>query len=176
MEKNVILVSKITQQNKKASFSHKKNYEKDSASQTYEMGIQRLEKGIFIGDSAATSHMTNDPTGIYNLQNIKCTHKGLLDLISIQSNGSTARDTWEIKFLSQFNHDLFSFLSAMKEGWQMNGRWNKHGIEIESLKKGHQSFFFNRMIPSGSSWLLGVKVKRVLGQAHAVIEPGEGSQ
>ena len=31
--------------------------------------------------------------------------------------------------------------------------------------------FFDRMIFSGSSWLLGVKVKQVVGQAHAVIEP-----
>ena len=49
----------------------------------------------------------------------------------------------------------------------------KNGNEIESFKKGHESFFFDRMSPSGSSWLLGVKVKQVLPQAHAVIEPGK---
>ena len=32
-----------------------------------EMQVQKLEKGIFIGDSAATSHMTSDMTGLYNL-------------------------------------------------------------------------------------------------------------
>ena len=31
------------------------------------MGIQKLPKDIFIGDSATTSHMTSDPTGLYNL-------------------------------------------------------------------------------------------------------------
>ena len=115
--------------------------------------------------------MTSDPTGLYNLQklscsvmirnrqNIKCTHKGLLDVLCIQNDGSSARDTWENKLVPQLNHDLFSFTSAMKEGWQMTGRSKKHGIEIELLKNGHESFFFNRMIPSGSSWLLGVKVK-----------------
>ena len=36
--------------------------------------------------------------------------------------------------------------------------------------------YFDRMIPSGSSWLLGVEVKQVLGQAHAVTELGKGSQ
>ena len=45
----------------------------------------------------------------------------------------------------------------MKEGLQMNGRWKKHGIEIELLQKGHE--IFHMMIPSGSSWLLGVRVK-----------------
>ena len=34
------------------------------------MGIQKLAKDIFIRDSAATSHMTSNPTGLYNLQKI----------------------------------------------------------------------------------------------------------
>ena len=34
------------------------------------MGIHKLEKEIFIGDSAATSYMTSDPTGLYHLQKI----------------------------------------------------------------------------------------------------------
>ena len=32
---------------------------------------------------------------------------------------------------------------------------------------------FDRMIPSGSSWLMGIKTQRLVGQAHAVIEPGK---
>ena len=91
-----------------------------------ELQVQKLEKGIFIGDSAATSHMTSDMTGLHNLQkisgsvmmgngqNIDCTHKGLLDVICIQKDGSTAKDTWEIKVVPQLNHDLFSFTSAIK--------------------------------------------------------------
>ena len=35
-----------------------------------EMGVQKLEKGTFIGDSPATSHMTSDMTELYNLQKI----------------------------------------------------------------------------------------------------------
>ena len=31
---------------------------------------------------------------------------------------------------------------------------------------------FDRMIPSGSSWLMGIKVQRVLDHAHAAMEPG----
>ena len=29
------------------------------------------------------------------------------------------------------------------------------------------------MIPSGSSWLMGIKTQRLVGQAHAAIEPGK---
>ena len=50
---------------KKCVFSHKrhkKNIADDSAFQTHETGMHKLEKGIFTGDSAASSHMTSDPT------------------------------------------------------------------------------------------------------------------
>ena len=51
------------------------------------MKVKKWGKAIFIGDAAATSHMTSDMTGLYNLQkisgsvmignrhNIICTHK-----------------------------------------------------------------------------------------------------
>ena len=74
-----------------------------------EMQIHKLEKGVLIGDSAATSHMTSDMTELYNLQkisrsvmigngqDIRCTYKGLIDVICIQRNGSMAKDTWKSK-------------------------------------------------------------------------------
>ena len=94
-----------------------------------EMHIQKLEKGIFIGDSAASSHMASDMAGLYNLQkisgsvvigngqNTRCTYKGLFDVIHVQRNRSMAKDTWEIKVVPQLNHDLLSFTNTMKDGW-----------------------------------------------------------
>ena len=32
---------------------------------------------------------------------------------------------------------------------------------------------FDRMIPSGSSWLMGIKVHRVIDHAHSAVEPGK---
>ena len=32
---------------------------------------------------------------------------------------------------------------------------------------------FDRMIPSESLWLMGIKVQKIIGQAHSVIEPGK---
>ena len=108
---------------------------KELAFHMNEMQIQNLENSIFIGDSAATSHMTSDMTGLYNLQkisrsvmivngdNISCSDKELLDVVCLQKNGSTAKDIWEIKVVPQLNHDLFRFTSAMKDGLQINGRW-----------------------------------------------------
>ena len=86
-------------------------------------------KNDFTGDSATTSHMTSDPTGSYHLQknlgsvmigngqNFRCTHKGLLDAICVQNDRCTARETWEIKFAPQLNHDRFSI--SYLTGWSL---------------------------------------------------------
>ena len=74
---------------------------------------------------------------------------------------------------TKLNHDLFTFTKAMKEGWQMNGRWKEGGFMIELFKITKTSIKFDRMIPSGSSWLMGIKTQRHVGQAGAVIEPGK---
>ena len=140
---------------------------------------------IFIGDPAATSHMTNNKTGVYDLkpirgsvmigngESISCTHKGKLDVICKHKDGSTAKHTWEVKIVPQLNHNIFSFTKAMKEGWQMHGRWKEGGLMIELSQTSKTSIKFDRMIPSGSSWLMGLKTQRLVGQAHAVIEPGK---
>ena len=44
---------------------------------------------------------------------------------------------------------------------------------IEVFKTTRASMKFDRMIPSGSSWLMGIKVQRVLDHAHSAIEPGK---
>ena len=130
--------------------------------------LSNLGKNIFIGDSAATSHMTSNKLGVYNLapingsvmigngQSISCTHKGKLDVICKHKDGSIARETWDVKIVPQLNHDLFSFTKAMKEGWQMNGRLQERGLVIELFKTTRASMKFDRMSSSGSSWLMGI--------------------
>ena len=70
-----------------------KKGENEKALVTKEMGLGFLEKNIFIGDSAASSHMTSRKLGVYDLvpingsvmigngKSISCTHKGKLDVI-----------------------------------------------------------------------------------------------
>ena len=105
-------------------------------------------------------------------ESISCTHKGKLDVICKHKDGSLAKQTWKFKTVPQLKHDLFSFTKAMKEGWQMNGRWKEGGLMIELFETTKFCMKFDRMIPSGSSWLMGLKTQRVVGQAYAVIEPG----
>ena len=147
---------------KKTKDDHEKpsiNDEKDKALVTNEMTLSKIGNDIFMGDSAATSHMTNNKTGVYeltlirgsvtigNCESISCTHKGKLDVICKDRDGSTARETREVKIVPQLNHDLFSFTKAMKEGWKMNGRWKEGGLMIELFKTTRASMEFDRMIP-----------------------------
>ena len=53
----------------------------------------------------------------------------------------------------------------------MNGRWKEGGLMIELFKQTKTSMKSDRMIPSGSSWLVGINTQRLVGQAHAAIEP-----
>ena len=158
---------------------------KEKALVTKEMTLSNLENNIVIGDSTVTRHLTSNKMGVYNLtpikgsvmigngQSIICTDKGKLDMICKHNDGSIAKEIWDAKIAPQLNHDLFSFTKAMKEGWQVNGRWKEGGLIIELFKTTKSSMKFDRMIPSGSSWLMGIKVQRIVGQAHAVIEPGK---
>ena len=57
-----------------------------------------------------------------------------------------ARETLDVKIVPQLNNDLFSFTKAMKEGWQMNGRWKEGGLIIDLLKTTRASTKFDRMI------------------------------
>ena len=68
---------------------------------TKEMALSNLGKNIFIGDSAATCHMTSNKLGVYNLvpinrsvmigngQSISCTHKE-----NWMSSASTRMNPW----------------------------------------------------------------------------------
>ena len=98
----------------------RKKGKNEKALVTKEMGLGHLGKNIFIGDSAATSHMTSRKAGVYDLvpingsvmigngKSISCTHKGKLDVICKHKDGSMARETWEVKIVPELYHDLFS--------------------------------------------------------------------
>ena len=62
------------QKNEKSKHDHEKSRNKEEfekALATKEMTLSNLRKSIFIGDLTATSHMTCNKTGVYNLTPIK---------------------------------------------------------------------------------------------------------
>ena len=83
----------------------RKKGENEKTLVTKEMTLSNLGENIFKVDSAATSHMTSNKLGVYNLvpingsvmigigQSISCTHKGKLDVIWKPQDESIARET-----------------------------------------------------------------------------------
>ena len=149
------------------------------------MELLHLAKNIFIGDSAATSHMTSNKMGVYNLtpingsvmirnwKSISCTHKRKIGC-HLQTQGWIhSQRNFGCEIVPELNHNLFSFTKAMKDGWQKNGRWKKGGLMTELFKTTRASMKLDRMIPSGTSWLTGIIVQRLFYQAHSAMEPGK---
>ena len=133
------------------------------------MALSNLGKNIIIGASAATSHMTSNKMGVYNSipingsvmigngQSICCTHK---------KTGCHLQTQGWIHGKRNLGYENCSTT-------QMNGRWKERGLIIELFKTTRASMKFDRMIPSGSSWLMGVIVQRMMDHAHSAIEPGK---
>ena len=151
------------------------------------MALSNLSKDIFLGESAATSHMTSNKMGVLQFNSHKWVcigwkwiehqlHPQRKTGCDLQTQGWIhGKRNLGCENHSTTNHDLFSFAISMKEGWQMNRRWKERGLIIELFKTTRASMRFDRMIPSGSSWLMGVKVQRVMDHAHSAIEPGKES-
>ena len=103
------------------------------------MTLSNLGKNIFIGDSAATSHMTSNKTGVYNLIPIKrvCNDSKWAEhhLHSQRETGCDLQTQGWIHGKGNLGCEnssttkplSFQLHKTMKEGCQMNGRWKEGG-------------------------------------------------
>ena len=72
-----------------------------------------------------------------------------------------------------WHQKTFGAVLASSRGTVTNKSMNKK-MRKNTVMKRHKSMKkIDRMISSGSSWLMGIKGQRIIGQAHAVIEPGK---
>ena len=101
----------------------------------------KLEDITWLCGSAATGHLTNDSTAVYNIINIhetaiigdgnglKITKKGKLDVKIEQSNGSTCNLTFDVKEAPEVAHQLLSLKMLMQEGWKIMTVWSNNQIK-----------------------------------------------
>jgi hypothetical protein len=80
---------------------------------------------LWIGDSGASSHMTNSDIGVYSRKTcdlkiniadgttIDVVYIGQLDVLFIQKDGTRAKKTLTVKVAPALKHSLFSFTAAM---------------------------------------------------------------
>lgn len=106
---------------------------------------------IWLGDSGASCHFTNDDTGMYDCHPIRhavgtgdggtifATKEGKLRLKVIQRNGNTSQIVLTgCKYISSLPTNLFSITSALQKGWQLSNV----GVHIR-LSQGDQEIVFD---------------------------------
>ncbi len=126
-----------------------------STYQGFFSSVEASNQDIWIGDSGASSHLTNDSKWIFNKESIKSSvvvanrdqmnikFKGLLNVTFIHKDGSEVNKTLEVKYCPQLTQTLFSFTSALANDWTMLGSLKSGRINIQLSKKGEKCVFFD---------------------------------
>ena len=123
-----------------------------------------LDQDMWLGDSGASYHRTNNLKGMVDLKTIDSkitigngkqltsTKMGNKRVTVIHKNGTKTNVTLtNVKYVPELWVNLFSFTTAMKQGFVMNGDMN--GIKI---KKGKAEIHFDRKIQNKTSVLFGI--------------------
>ena len=131
--------------------------------------FDKFDNDIWIGDTGATSHMTFDSKGMYDLEEmsgqvivgngkgVKITHRGKLDVKIKQKDGSENKMTLQnVKVVPELGHNLISLTTLMMKGWTFKSESGKNkttlGITV-SNEKG-DNFKLDRILQSGDAILL----------------------
>ena len=134
-----------------------------------------LCEDIWIADSGATSHMTNNRDGMYDIEeynssvkvgngkNISITHKGKLDVLIMQKDGKRCFSTLtNVKLIPELGHSLFSIQALLMKGWMTSSE--KANNPINQIPKiVHEKMNdvkFDRIVRAGDSVLTGLKMIR----------------
>ena len=150
-------------------------------------GYDLLEEDIWIADSGATSHMTNDNTGLYDVEaynssvsigngkSIGITHKGKLDVMIEQKDGTKYAATLEnVKLVPELGHSLFSTQTLMMKGWQFSSEHADNPIKQvpKMVLEGTRDLKFDRVMKAGPSVLTGLKLVRQIHTANLATQKG----
>ena len=149
--------------------------------------FDKFDNDIWIGDTGATSHMTFDSKGMYDLEEmsgqvivgngkgVKITHRGKLDVKIKQKDGSENKMTLQnVKVVPELGHNLISLTTLMMKGWTFKSESGKNkttlGITV-SNEKG-DNFKLDRILQSGDAILLGAKLTHCNDEANAAMTRG----
>ena len=112
----------------------------------------KFTTNTWIGDTGATSHMTNSNKGLTNVKVINerikmgngkfmvATKKGTLPGTIKQSNGKNVHCSLEVKVLPKTWCNLFSITAVMKKGYELSSK----GFKVK-VKKGSFEFIFDKV-------------------------------
>jgi hypothetical protein len=140
---------------------------------------------IWVADTGSSCNATNNNEGLYEVQEVKggikvgdgrginITHKGKLDVTVCHADGTEVETTLaEVMYAPEMRHHLFGISTAMMKGWTLTGKNQEGKLSLELSKKGFATVKFDQMIKSGSSYLLGAKLKRRIQDVNMAQQKG----
>ena len=131
----------------------------------------------WIGDTGATTHMTNASAGIYNCayptgqtkvvmgNGAKINREKIGTLKGQVCSVNGAREHLELKSVvvsSQVKFNLLSLTSLMKDGWQLKGN-----ADQLTLTKGGKHITFDHKVKTPKGMLFVIKIKRTTSKELA---------
>jgi len=141
----------------------------------------KITEDIWIGDSGASCHMTNDDTGMFDCTKIdeditigngkpmKATKLGKIQAEIIQQDGSTRQVTLtNVKYIPELWCKLFSITAALGKGFNI-------GNEKQTifLQKGDVKLVFDHTFQTKTGFILGIEMKqRSNDMAQANLQAG----
>ena len=138
------------------------------------MTFNNINEEMWILDSGASSHMTPNDNGMYNIRTdnipitigngneMKCLKLGDIDLIGLNTDGKEIRITLKnVKYIPKLKFNLISMNYAIEKGFEIKS--NKNGILL--IRENVQLSFDNKIMTNGAS-LLSMKVRQVYDYAN----------
>ena len=125
-----------------------------------------MDDELWLGDTGASCHMTNNLKGMSNLekistgivfgngQRLKAVYVGDKRGTVVQKDGTKKSILMKnVKYVPEMYCNLFSISAALKEGCTLEG--SKNNLKINS---SNQSYVFDQQIKSGKGFLFGIKI------------------
>lgn len=129
-----------------------------------------LEDDTWIGDTGASTHMTNSEDGMFGCvlvtnqyikvgsgERLEIVKKGCKKCTIMQKDGRKIQVTlYNVYYVPKLWYNLFSILEGLKRGWIIGNK----GMHI-TLTKGKQMIEFDRLFKCPTGQLIGVKIKTI---------------
>ncbi|CAJ1945008.1 unnamed protein product [Cylindrotheca closterium] len=141
----------------------------------------KLTPQTWFGDSAASTHMCNDDTNLYDYDVIReeikvgsgktivATKIGKLKLRVKQTNGKVIMMVLtKVKFVPELWCNLFSLTAAMDKGFDLGNQGR-----IITVTHGSTTIGFDRIFPTSSGFIMAAEMEQMTAEgAYAVLEAG----
>ena len=134
--------------------------------------MDEVDEDLWIGDSGASSHLIGLENGVFDKKmikgsvntaygekmKIKC--EGKVNVNRFTKTGYESKGTLSVKVVEGLKIKLFSFTTALANGWMMNGYKQKNGeVVIMLTHDRYPAIIFDQMIKCGSRIVMGAKMK-----------------